>query len=155
MKPITHDWKMPNSSSILPTKRTLGLPISFSKSQANLNGKITAANRCRNTKCVRVDRPLLACYRVLMSPTLFKAKSYRFHSIPEVTHIDRMGFWILTDSKERYLSFADFPWFRETSIQGLTHVKKESEEHLHWPELDVDLTIDMIDNPEGYPLKYK
>ena len=76
-------------------------------------------------------------------------------SIIEVTNLDSMGFWILVDSREHYLSFSDFPWFMDASIKSITHVAKESENHLYWPDLDVDLTLDMIDNPEAYPLKYK
>ena len=73
----------------------------------------------------------------------------------EVTHIDNMGFWLLVGSKEHYLSFSDFPCFMDASVKSISHVEKASETHLHWPDLDVDLTIDMIDNPEAYPLRYK
>ena len=73
----------------------------------------------------------------------------------EVTHIDGMGFWVLIDSKEHYLSFSDFPWFKEASIKSITRIERVSENHLYWPDLDVDLTVDMIDNPEAYPLQYK
>ncbi len=73
----------------------------------------------------------------------------------EVTNIDGMGFWILLGSREHYLSFSDFPWFMDASIKSITNVKKESPKHLFWPDLDVDLTLDMIDNPETYSLKYK
>ena len=76
-------------------------------------------------------------------------------SIIEVTNIDRMGFWILVSSKEHYLSFSDFPWFIDASIKSITRVESESENHLYWPDLDVDLTLDMIENPEACPLKYK
>ena len=72
----------------------------------------------------------------------------------EVTNVDRMGFWILIGAKEHYLSFADFPWFMDASIKAITRVEEESPGHLFWPDLDVDLTVDMIDNPETYPLKY-
>ena len=37
----------------------------------------------------------------------------------------------------------------------ISHIEKESDTHLYWPDLDVDLTIDMIVNPEAYPLRYK
>ena len=66
----------------------------------------------------------------------------------EVTNIDSMGFWLLVDEKEHYLSFEDFPWFMDSPV-------RESEDHFFWPSLDVDLTLDMIDQPEAYPLKYK
>ena len=73
----------------------------------------------------------------------------------EVTNVDRMDFWILVGAKEHYLSFSDFPWFMDASIKAITDVEEEAPGHLFWPGLDVDLTIDMIDNPEAYPLKSK
>ena len=73
----------------------------------------------------------------------------------EVTNIDSMGFWIFVEAKEHYLSFSDFPWFMDASIKQITHIEKESESHLYWPDLDVDLTLEMIESPEAYPLKYK
>ena len=76
-------------------------------------------------------------------------------SIVEVTNIDNMGFWILLGSKEHYLSFSDFPWFMDATIKSISRIEKESPNHLYWPDLDVDLTIEMIENPEAYPLKYK
>ncbi len=76
-------------------------------------------------------------------------------SIVEVTNIDNMGFWIFLGSKEHYLAFLDFPWFMDASVKSISRIKQESSNHLYWPDLDIDLTIDMIDNPEAYPLKYK
>lgn len=76
-------------------------------------------------------------------------------SIVEVSNIDKLGFWVFDGTKEHYLSFSDFPWFMDASIKAITNVCEESSRHLHWPDLDIDLTLDMIDNPESYPLKYK
>ena len=85
-----------------------------------------------------------------------KLKKHGEHtSTIEVTNIDTMGFWIFDGIKEHYLSFSDFPWFLDASIKSITNVTEESSNHLFWPELDVDLTLEMIDNPEKYPLRYK
>ncbi len=43
----------------------------------------------------------------------------------------------------------------DASIKSISRIEKASSNHLYWPDLDVDLTIEMIDNPEAYPLKYK
>ena len=76
-------------------------------------------------------------------------------SVLEVTHIDSRGLWLYFDSKEHYMSFADFPWFANATVNQISHVMEQSKNHFHWPDLDIDLTIDMIDNPSNYPLKYK
>ena len=76
-------------------------------------------------------------------------------SVIEVTNIDSMGFWIFDGSQEHYLSFSHFPWFADASIKAISTIEKQSEDHLFWPDLEVDLTLDMIENPESYPLKYQ
>jgi hypothetical protein len=73
----------------------------------------------------------------------------------EVTHIDAYGLWVLVAEKERYLPYEQFPWFVNATIQQIIEVQLAGPGHLHWPELDVDLTLDMIDHPEKYPLKYR
>jgi hypothetical protein len=51
------------------------------------------------------------------------------------------------------MSFGDFPWFAEATVKQISQVERHGGGHMHWRELDVDLTLDMIDHPETYPLK--
>ena len=76
-------------------------------------------------------------------------------SQPEVTNISEHGFWLLINQEELFLSFESFPWFRQAKISEITDFKMLSKEHLYWPELDVDLTINIIRNPEKYKLVAK
>jgi hypothetical protein len=50
-------------------------------------------------------------------------------------------------------SFAEFPWFADAPIGKIVNVEWQSENHLYWPELDVDLSIRSIEHPEEFPLK--
>jgi hypothetical protein len=70
----------------------------------------------------------------------------------EVTNISCNGFWMLIDEQEMFLSFENFPWFREASIKKILHVEMPSDQHLYWPELDIDLDINSVLYPENYPL---
>jgi hypothetical protein len=70
----------------------------------------------------------------------------------EVTNISPHGFWLLIGEKERFISFREFPWFREATIAALTHVELPSPHHLYWPDLDIDLAVESLDHPERYPL---
>ena len=76
----------------------------------------------------------------------------RSTSVVEVTNISPHGFWLLIGEKERFVSFKEFPWFREATIAALTRVELPSAHHLYWPELDIDLAVESLDHPEGYPL---
>lgn len=71
----------------------------------------------------------------------------------EVTNISRHGFWVLLDDRELFLSFEEFPWFKGASVESIADVERPQNEHLYWPALDVDLTVDSIEHPERYPLR--
>jgi hypothetical protein len=60
---------------------------------------------------------------------------------------------MLARGKEFFMSFEDFPWFRDAPIGKVVHVEEPVPGHFHWPELDIDLTADIIENPGKYPLK--
>lgn len=70
----------------------------------------------------------------------------------EVTNVSKHGFWLFVGERELFVSFADFPWFREAAIGALTNVELPSPHHLYWPELDIDLAVESIEHPEKYPL---
>lgn len=74
------------------------------------------------------------------------------HSAVEVTHISKDGFWLLLDGEELLLPFPDFPWFRQATIEQLTTVEWPSADHLYWPMLDVDLSVESIRCPDKFPL---
>jgi hypothetical protein len=73
----------------------------------------------------------------------------------EVTNISRHGLWLLVDEEELFLPFEDFPWFKDVPLQAILNVQRHDSEHLHWPALDVDLTLNSIRHPENYPLVSK
>ena len=70
----------------------------------------------------------------------------------EVTNVSPHGFWLLLGTEELFVSFSDFPWFRDAAIGQLQKVRLLHSEHLFWPDLDVDLVVDSIEHPERYPL---
>jgi hypothetical protein len=74
-------------------------------------------------------------------------------SAAEVTNISRNGLWVLLDDRELFLSFEEFPWFKEAAVEAVLEVERPQPHHLRWPALDVDLTIDSIEHPERYPLR--
>src|SRR5437899_1009262 len=55
----------------------------------------------------------------------------------EVTNISAHGFWLWLAGRELFVPFSEFPWFADVSIAKITRVEWLSEDHLHWPDLDV------------------
>lgn len=73
--------------------------------------------------------------------------------LANVENITPFGFWILIKGKEYFLNYRDFPYFRNHSVKSIQNVKLLHEFHLYWPNLDVDLEIDNLENPDKYPLR--
>ena len=73
----------------------------------------------------------------------------------EVTNLDRHGLWLLVRDEEFFLPFSQFPWFRDAKIASILNVELLHEKHLHWPDLDIDLTLDSIRNPDAYPFVWQ
>jgi len=73
----------------------------------------------------------------------------------EITNISKHGFWILCKGKEYFLPFEKYPWFKDAKISAITNVELSHNHHLYWPDLDVDLSIEILTHPENYPLIYK
>ena len=71
----------------------------------------------------------------------------------EVTNISAHGVWILVRGKELFMSYEDFPWFKDQAAKKITTVEEQSRNHFHWPDLDIDLTMEIIENPGHFPLK--
>jgi hypothetical protein len=67
----------------------------------------------------------------------------------EVSGISPHGIWLFLGDRE---VFADFPWFRDAPVAGVLHVERPQPHHLYWPDLDVDLAVESILNPEQFPL---
>jgi hypothetical protein len=70
----------------------------------------------------------------------------------EVTQISKNGIWLLLNETENFLSFEDFPWFRNASVSAIHNVELLNEHHLYWPDLEVDLAVASIQEPEKFPL---
>ena len=73
----------------------------------------------------------------------------------EVTNISAHGFWLLVQGREQFLSFADYPWFKNACVADILAVKLLHGRHLFWPKLDVDLELDSLKTPSRWPLVAK
>ncbi len=72
-----------------------------------------------------------------------------------IENITPSGIWLFTGDKEFFLSYENFPWFKDQPLRAVQNVQLLYGHHLYWPELDVDLEIDVLEHPDQYPLKSK
>ena len=70
----------------------------------------------------------------------------------EVTQISKHGIWLLLGEKEFFLSFDNFPWFRNAAVSAIHNVNLLNANHLYWSDLDIDLAVESLEHPERFPL---
>ena len=70
----------------------------------------------------------------------------------EVTHISKNGFWLLLGDEELLVPFDQFPWFKKATQEQIMAVQWPTTDHLYWPNLDVDLSVNSIRRPQDFPL---
>lgn len=73
----------------------------------------------------------------------------------EVTNISPHGIWLLLNGHEKLLPYEQFPWFEHATVAQISEVELQSEDHLYWPELDINLSVESIDHPDRFPLVSK
>lgn len=76
-------------------------------------------------------------------------------SAVEITHISSNGIWMLTHHEELFLSYDDFPWFKDQNLKAILNVEEPWPGHFYWPDIDVDLDLEIIRHPERFPLQAK
>ena len=103
-------------------------------------------------------------------------------SVCEVTHISSHGIWLFAQGEEFFLSYEDpwfkdqpvkvilnveqpaqdhfywpktFPWFKDQPVKVILNVEQPAQDHFYWPKIDVDLSREIINNPDRFPLTAK
>jgi hypothetical protein len=59
----------------------------------------------------------------------------------EVTLITRHGLWLLTTNRELFVSFIEFPQFRNVPSIKLKHVAQLHSDILYWPDLHIEIPV--------------
>ncbi len=60
--------------------------------------------------------------------------------------------WLEVQEKEFFLSYEEYPWFKDCTFNQVANVELLHGHHLYWPDLDIDLDLESLDHPESYPL---
>ena len=69
-----------------------------------------------------------------------------------ISHVSQHGISLLLQDRELFLSYLDFPWFKDASRSAVLNVQLPHPDHLYWPDLDIDLSAESIEHPERFPL---
>ena len=73
----------------------------------------------------------------------------------EVTNIERHGIWLLAEDKEYYIKFEDYPSLKKATVEQILNVQKTGPGQFRWPDIDEDIELEALDNPDKFILRYK
>lgn len=69
--------------------------------------------------------------------------------------ISQHGIFLMVGDREMFLSYDKFPRFKDAPVSAVLNVQLAQPNHLYWPDLDIDLAVKSIDEPETFPLVAK
>jgi hypothetical protein len=69
----------------------------------------------------------------------------------EVTQIDKHGIWLLIGDNESFLPFENFPAFRRAAVGAIHNVELLTNNHLYWPDLDIEISLESIERAKQFP----
>lgn len=88
-------------------------------------------------------------------PSLKNGKSTSRNPVASVENITRWGIWLHVRGCEYFLDYEKYPWFRDATVSEIQDVRLVRRAYLRWPQLDVDLELACLEDPERYPLVYR
>jgi hypothetical protein len=66
----------------------------------------------------------------------------------QVTVIASHGIWLQVRGREVFMSYDDFPGFRDAPMGKVRNVREPVPGQLCWPDFDVMVTIETFEHPE-------
>ena len=86
---------------------------------------------------------------------LTSSKSGTSISACNITGINDLGFWVLVEDKEYFVPFSHYPGFKNASINQILKIRYFAPSQLHWDELDMDIELPALAQPDFFPLSFK
>lgn len=72
-----------------------------------------------------------------------------------ITNITNVGFYFLIEDKEYFVPFAEYPVFRQATIENIYDYIILSPKQIYWKTLDCDIELDALEKPWQFTLIYK
>ena len=72
----------------------------------------------------------------------------------EVTNISGHGFWLLVADEELFVSFKEFPWFKDASVSEILNVEWTQQLHPHQDQANTGAAAAAIQPSESLTLMH-
>jgi len=78
-----------------------------------------------------------------------KSLKHGKHISVSVENMTPPGIRLFVKGKEYFLSYENYPYLKSHPLSFIQNVQLFHSYHLYWPQLDVALEIDNLENPEN------
>lgn len=76
------------------------------------------------------------------------------NKMSQLSGITQLGIWLLSDGKDFFINFSDFPEFKNATIVQIENFTTDNNGDFHWPDLDIEIEKASLVTPKKYPLKF-
>ena len=73
----------------------------------------------------------------------------------EVTNIEKFGFGLYNAGRAYFIDYESYPEFQNVPVKSILNIQKKDPDQFHWPDLDIDIELNALKNPEKYPNQFK
>ena len=73
----------------------------------------------------------------------------------EITNIMSIGLWVLAGTSAYFVPFAQYPAFRQGTVDQIVNAQQPAPDQFYWPDLDIDIEAAALDEPERFPLQFQ
>ena len=71
-----------------------------------------------------------------------------------ITNIEKFGFWMILFDKEYFISFNDYPQFKNATLEQIFDYQLLAPTQIYWENLDIDIEVEALENPARFTLIY-
>ncbi len=72
-----------------------------------------------------------------------------------VTDINGLGMYVLVQDKEYFIPFREYPHLMKATISELANIAFLPPFQLRWNDLDIDIELQALEQPENFPLVFR
>jgi hypothetical protein len=62
---------------------------------------------------------------------------------------------MIVEDREYFVPFGDYPEFKKARVEQILSFEQISPTQFHWPQLDIDIELEALEEPERFPLVFR
>ncbi|MDB6063662.1 MAG: integron cassette protein [Verrucomicrobiaceae bacterium] len=69
----------------------------------------------------------------------------------QITRISSLGIWLKAHDKKFFMSYGDYPSFKDKPVTAILNVRETSPGKFYWPDIELKIGMDAIQTTQRSP----